>query len=90
MVGAIGGWVVKLHRESMGPLLLDETMPLGGVRDLTDTELRIVWAMLPSDRRCPKEWQEGSEGNLALKKARLWRSPAPDKDDQAAKSEETT
>jgi len=68
MVGAVGGYVTKLHREQMGGLLLDPTLPQGQVRPLTTEELRLVQAMLPADRRCPRVWRKDSEWATQMKK----------------------
>lgn len=77
MIGAVGGWVKLLHRERMGDLVLDPALPLGGVRALNTEELKIILEMLPEDRRCPREWREGTEGNIAMKKRKRLASPPP-------------
>lgn len=42
MFEAVGKKVVYLKRLSMGPLKLDNTIPLGGYRELTDEELQLL------------------------------------------------
>lgn len=44
MFAAVGKEVVELHRESFGSLRLDETLPQGQWRELTDEELRGLYA----------------------------------------------
>ena len=40
MLGRVGGHVIALHREKIGPLTLDPGLALGAVRVITDLELR--------------------------------------------------
>ncbi|SDR97018.1 pseudouridine synthase [Paenibacillaceae bacterium GAS479] len=40
MFQAVGGKVIYLKRVSMGPLVLDEELPIGSYRELTEDELR--------------------------------------------------
>ena len=42
MFEAVGKKVVYLKRLSMGPLVLDEGLPLGGYRELTEGELALL------------------------------------------------
>ena len=42
MVAAAGGRVVHLKRLSMGPLTLDDALPAGGFRELTEQELALL------------------------------------------------
>lgn len=44
MFAAIGREVVQLHRETFGSLRLDESLPQGQWRELTDDELRALYA----------------------------------------------
>ena len=44
MFAAVGKEVLALHRESFGSLRLDETLPQGQWRELTDDELRGLYA----------------------------------------------
>lgn len=41
MLAAVGNHVTRLHRESIGRLVLDATLPAGGVRPLTVEEIHI-------------------------------------------------
>lgn len=41
MFASIGNKVVGLHREQIGPLMLDETLALGEYRELTDEEIAL-------------------------------------------------
>lgn len=43
MFSAVGKEVIDLHRESFGSLTLDETLPQGKWRELTDDELRGLY-----------------------------------------------
>ena len=48
MIGACGGYVVQLHREAIGPLVLDtHALPEGHVRLLTHAELLALKDALP-------------------------------------------
>jgi len=80
MVGAVGGYVTKLHREQMGGLRLDPSLPQGQVRPLTLEELRTVQAMLPADRRCPKVWRKESEWAEEMRKRK--QHPGDEEDDE--------
>lgn len=42
MFESVGSKVTYLKRVSMGPLKLDESLPIGSVRELTDTELQAL------------------------------------------------
>lgn len=42
MFEAVGKKVIYLKRLSMGPLVLDESLPLGGYRELTEEELALL------------------------------------------------
>lgn len=42
MFQAVGKKVIYLKRLSMGPLQLDETIPLGSYRELTESELKLL------------------------------------------------
>ncbi|MCK8488782.1 rRNA pseudouridine synthase [Paenibacillus sp. MBLB2552] len=42
MFESVGSRVTYLKRLSMGPLVLDETLPLGAFRELTDSELELL------------------------------------------------
>ncbi|MNN24211.1 hypothetical protein D3C81_1376330 [compost metagenome] len=42
MFESVGSRVTYLKRLSMGPLLLDESLPLGAFRELTDSELESL------------------------------------------------
>ncbi|MNI88740.1 Ribosomal small subunit pseudouridine synthase A [compost metagenome] len=42
MFESVGSKVTYLKRVSMGPLELDESLPIGSVRELTDTELQAL------------------------------------------------
>lgn len=44
MFAAVGKEVLQLHRESFGSLRLDENLPQGQWRELTDEELRSLYA----------------------------------------------
>ena len=44
MFEAVGRTVTRLHRERFGPLTLDEALALGSWRELTEEELRAVYA----------------------------------------------
>ena len=44
MFSAVGKEVVRLHRESFGSLMLDPALPEGQWRELTDDELRSLYA----------------------------------------------
>lgn len=44
MFAAVGREVVQLHRETFGSLRLDESLPQGQWRELTDDELRALYA----------------------------------------------
>jgi 16S rRNA pseudouridine516 synthase len=39
MFHAVGNRVTSLHREKIGNITLDENLPLGGYRSLTDAEI---------------------------------------------------
>ena len=41
MFGALGNWVVQLHRESMGDIVLDSTLAAGEYRALTAEEIAV-------------------------------------------------
>ena len=43
MFEAVGKKVVYLKRLSMGPLVLDEELPLGAYRELTEEELELLF-----------------------------------------------
>jgi 16S rRNA U516 pseudouridylate synthase RsuA-like enzyme len=49
MVAQIGGSVAALHRVAIGPLRLD-SLPEGGVREVTLEELRLLATICPSAR----------------------------------------
>ena len=52
LLGACGGAVCALHRESMGPLKLDPIeLPVGQTRLLTMDELRAIKELLPPEKR---------------------------------------
>lgn len=42
MLAACGHQTLTLHRERVGPLILDENLAPGGMRELTDTELVLL------------------------------------------------
>ncbi|MNN99512.1 Ribosomal small subunit pseudouridine synthase A [compost metagenome] len=42
MFESVGSKVTYLKRVSMGPLTLDESLPIGAVRELTDSELQAL------------------------------------------------
>jgi 16S rRNA pseudouridine516 synthase len=44
MLGHCGGYVVALHREAIGPLVLDPALPAGACRELTDAEIAALRA----------------------------------------------
>ncbi|MBD3919522.1 rRNA pseudouridine synthase [Paenibacillus sp. PR3] len=50
MFQAVGKQVVYLKRVSMGPLKLDESLPIGSYRELTEEELELLRAHKNSDR----------------------------------------
>ena len=43
MFHAVGNQVLSLHRESIGPLVLDESLPPGKFRHLTADEIAFFW-----------------------------------------------
>jgi len=43
MMQSTGRTVVRLHRESVGPLVLDASLPPGAVRELTDEEAALLY-----------------------------------------------
>ena len=42
MFGHFNNKVLRLHRERMGPLLLDERLAPGEYRALSDAEIRLI------------------------------------------------
>ena len=63
MLGVCGGAVSTLHRESIGPLRLDDEMREGDARELTTKELHAIKALLPPSTRDGKQRAVGKEGN---------------------------
>ncbi len=41
MFAAVGNHVKRLHRESIGELILDADLPIGGWRNLTEQEVSL-------------------------------------------------
>jgi len=50
MVAACGGHVASLHRVALGSLQLDDSLPPGEARELSETEIDTLHAMLPENR----------------------------------------
>lgn len=64
MVGSCGGHVTALHREAIGGLHLAGTVE-GGCRPLSGEELKILCAMLPSQRIVHKKKQAQREEQIS-------------------------
>jgi hypothetical protein len=50
MVAQVGKSVVDLHRSAIGPLKLDPNLPEGGVREVTEAELRLLASLCTTKR----------------------------------------
>lgn len=61
LLGACGGAVCALHRESIGPLRLDPAMDVGQTRPLTMDELRAIKELLPPSKR-EADMRRGEKG----------------------------
>ena len=85
MIGALGGFVDKLHRAEIGPLSLS-SVPLaeGEVREVQQSELALLAARLPEQRDAEVRAQErhaasatrgGGRRTAAKGRRRRWRAP---------------
>ena len=77
MLGALDGYVIALHRERVGNLLLDPTLAPGQCRVLTEAEWQLLDETLPA-ARSPATWDPPPGHQAGRKRQRTRRGERAD------------